>query len=151
MFVNNRNTGSLVEITPGGTKSTFASGNLFLNGLRFDSSGNLFAADLINHSVVEFTPGGVQSTFVTGLNEPLGLAFDPSGNLFEVDAISNSINEFTPGGVKTTFASGLNGPLFLAFSTPVAAVPEPGSVAVLGVGCWGLGMGLRRRKASSRV
>ena len=67
--------GSIYEFTPGGVKSTFASGLAFPTGLAFNSAGDLFAADLDTGNIYEFTPGGIQSTFATGLYGPTGLAF----------------------------------------------------------------------------
>ena len=62
---------TIVKITPGGVQSTFAtlSGNLFGEGVAFDSSGNLFVIAQDQNdpnqasTIYKFTPGGVQSTF----------------------------------------------------------------------------------------
>jgi hypothetical protein len=44
-------------------------------GLAFNSTGDLFVADLGSANVYEFTPSGAKSTFASGLHEPAGLAF----------------------------------------------------------------------------
>ena len=45
---------AILEFTPSGTQSTYASGLLFPRGLAFDSIGNLFAAETVepdNHDI----------------------------------------------------------------------------------------------------
>ncbi|MGA7912603.1 MAG: NHL repeat-containing protein, partial [Candidatus Dormiibacterota bacterium] len=82
-------------------------------GLAFDSSGNLWVADLNNNRILEYrTPLSTgeaaslvigQSSFTTnalattstGLNAPQGLAFDSSGNLWVVDTSNNRVLEYT--------------------------------------------------------
>ena len=70
--------GTIFKFTPAGTKSTFASGLNYPNGLAFDGSGNLFEADFGSGTIFIFTPGGTRSTFASGLNGPIGLAFEPT-------------------------------------------------------------------------
>jgi sugar lactone lactonase YvrE len=123
--------GTILEYTPGGTQSTFATGLTEPRGLAFDSAGNLFEADKTSGNIYEFTPGGVRSTFATGLFQPIGLAFDGAGNLFEADVGSGNIFEFTPGGVRSTFATGLSGPSWLAFGPARASVPDSGATIML--------------------
>jgi sugar lactone lactonase YvrE len=108
---------NIYEFTPGGIRSTFASGLNQPFGLAFDSAGNLFEADQFSGNIYEFTPGGTRSTFASGLNDPAGLAFDSAGNLFAADEGSGNIFKFTPGGTKSTFASGLIAPTGLAFDS----------------------------------
>ena len=121
LFVASGN--NVIEITPGGVQSTFASLGAHAYGLAFDSEGNLFASvtrqtnsGLFN-SIIKITPVGVQSTFATGSgNSAFGsLAFDSAGNLFVTGAYAG-ILEFTPQGVQSTFASGASG-LGPAFDT----------------------------------
>src|ERR1019366_8489237 len=73
LFVDS--SGNIYEFTPGGAKSTFASGLIGSYALAFNSQGDLFQSDFGNGNITEFTPGGVKSTFASGLNYPLGLAF----------------------------------------------------------------------------
>ncbi len=119
LFVADSNAQSIYEITPGGTRSTFATfgGDDAPVGLAFNSSGDLFATDF-GYSyasgwvgyIMKFTPGGAGSTFASGLIEPDCLAFDASGNLFVGDSgvqgSGSAIDKFTPGGVETTIAGG---------------------------------------------
>ena len=140
LFEADFNSGNIYEFTPGGVRSTFASGVYHPDGLAFNSAGDLFVSDFDGNSITEITPGGAQSTFASGLNEPVGLAFDSAGNLFEAEANSGNIYEFTPGGAQSTFASGLNRPVGLAFQP----VPEPSALGLLAVGATALLV--RRRK-----
>ena len=130
LFVGSCDGGYITGITPGGVKSTFASGLGGPEGLAFDSAGDLLEADYSSGNIYEFTPGGAKSTFASGLDNPAGLAFNSAGNLFVADQVSGNIYEFTPGGVQSTFASGLDNPVGLAFQP----VPEPSAVALLAVG-----------------
>jgi hypothetical protein len=68
-----------MKFAPNGTGSLFASTGLdFPKGLAFDSSGNLYAANLGNNTIEEFAPNGTASLFAsTGLDEPYFLAFQP--------------------------------------------------------------------------
>src|SRR5947207_1316610 len=49
---------AIFKFTPGGTKSTFASGLNRPGGLAFDGSGNLFEADNNSGTIFKFTPDG---------------------------------------------------------------------------------------------
>jgi hypothetical protein len=66
--------GAITEITPGGAKSTFASGLNYPEGLTFNSAGNLFVATEDGY-IYKYSKGGTQSTFVSGLSNLVGLAF----------------------------------------------------------------------------
>ena len=80
--------------SPGGARTTFASGLTYPNGLAFDSSGDLYVGD---QSFYKFTPGGTQSTFASG--KPIALAFDSSGNLYAKDPFY--IYEFAPNATRS--------------------------------------------------
>src|SRR5690349_9680074 len=87
--VNDAGGGKILEFSPDGVQSTFASGLMGAGALAFDSAGNLFVADvsvdsngMTSGTIYKFTPAGVRSTFALGLTSPTGLAFDEAGNLF---------------------------------------------------------------------
>jgi sugar lactone lactonase YvrE len=105
--------GTILEFSPTGTQSVFASGLGSLSGLAFDRSGNLFVSDTQNKTILKFNSVGGKTSFAAGLSGPKGLAFDAAGNLFAADG--TSILKFTPTGTKSTFASGLSQPLGLTF------------------------------------
>ncbi len=92
-------------------------------GLAFDTSGNLYVANLGNNTISKVTPGGTVSTFVpasAGLSGPLSLAFDASGNLYVGNDDTGTINEVTPSGAVSTFvpaSARLSRPSCLAFDS----------------------------------
>jgi sugar lactone lactonase YvrE len=109
--------GSILEITPDGTVSTFATGfatNFFLEDIKFDANGNLFvmasnqASDPNLSSIIyKITASGGISEFGTlpgsGAGSAFGLAFDSAGNLFAADSVAQTIFKFTPAGVRSVF------------------------------------------------
>lgn len=108
----------IIEITPGGTQSTFASG-MATTALAFNSAGDLFAG--VGNTIIEITPNGTKSTFATlGFQQDVkALAFNSSGDLFAAEsAVSmGAIFEYTPGGTQSTFATSINVPNALAFNS----------------------------------
>src|SRR5438105_3922271 len=129
MSSNDGQTGVILEFTPDGTQSTFASGLSNPQGLVFDSSGNLFVADGgdidgLGAAIYKFTPGGRQSTFAAPfLCIGPGLAIDSADNLFVPDWCTGSIHEFTPNRVQTTFGSGSRSAGYLAFQSTETSPP----------------------------
>src|SRR5208282_429097 len=75
LFEADGGSGTIYEFTPGGARSTFASGLSSPYGLVFNSAGDLFEADSGSGNIYEFTPGGARSTFASGLANPIALAF----------------------------------------------------------------------------
>jgi DNA-binding beta-propeller fold protein YncE len=70
--------GNIVEITPDGTQSTFASGFYSPAGLAFNSAGNLFVANTGDLNITEITPDGTQSIYATTVSKlPTPLAIQP--------------------------------------------------------------------------
>ena len=113
---------NIVEITPSGEQSTFAT-VVGAWGLAFDDAGNLFVADDAGRNIDEFVNNnGTLSSSATlvasGLLGPQALAIDSAGNLFVAQPyFGNNIIKITPGGVQSTFASGLDWPEGLAFDS----------------------------------
>ncbi len=71
---------AILEFTPNGMESTFATGLTNPLGLAFDGSGNLFVVEeneAPDGDILEFPLGGGQSTFASGLDYPEDLAFGP--------------------------------------------------------------------------
>jgi sugar lactone lactonase YvrE len=92
-------------------------------GLAFDTSGNLYVADEMNHTIRRISSAGTVSTFAGAaaspgaangallaarFNHPSGLAFDSSGNLYVTDTFNHTIRKISTLGLVTTFA-GLEG------------------------------------------
>jgi len=114
--------GYIVEVTPGGVRSTFAFGLSNYVGMAFNSAGDLFVAKcgangFSNGTIIKITPGGVQSTFASGLETPVTLAFSSTGDLFVDSFWDGTILKITPGGVQSTFATGLTSPEGMAFDS----------------------------------
>jgi len=104
---------SIVKITPGGARSTFATftGNLKAESVVFDRAGNLFVVVIGQTSppypatIYKFTPDGARSTFGSVPGWVVGnLAFDSAGNLFAGDAWFAYIYKFAPNGTRSVFA-----------------------------------------------
>jgi DNA-binding beta-propeller fold protein YncE len=72
---------TILEFTPNGMESTFATGLTNPRGLAFDGSGNLFVAEsnpAPDGDILEFAPGGGAPTvFASGIDLPEFLAFGP--------------------------------------------------------------------------
>ena len=138
--------GAIYEYTPTGTRSIFASGLVYPEGLAFDANGNLYvtAGNSQTASVIDkFTPGGTETTFASGLAYAAGLAFDSAGNLYEADQGTGDVFEFSPNGTKSTFATGLDQPVFLAFP-----VPEPSTWLLAVVGIVSLSLILHKKRGN---
>jgi sugar lactone lactonase YvrE len=117
-------------------------------GLATDTTGNLYVADVQNHTIRLVTPAGVVTTLAgqagtsgsadgTGTNAlfslPYGIALDNAGNAYVAD-INNTLRKITPAGVVTTLA-GLAGVAGAADGTGSGARFNcPGGVAVDNVG-----------------
>lgn len=88
-------------------------------GITVDGSGNLYVADINNHTIRKITSAGVVSTLAGLTNNagtangtgsaarfhyPTGVAVDASGNIVVADTGNDTIRSITPAGVVTTLA-----------------------------------------------
>jgi sugar lactone lactonase YvrE len=107
---------SILEFTPSGMQSTYASGLLFPRGLAFDTLGNLFAAetlapadDVAVGKVLKFNLRNKATTLGSAAQFFFeGLAIDIAGNVYVMgtDATgAGTIFKFTPSGDRTIFGS----------------------------------------------
>lgn len=122
------------KLTPDGVVTTLAgsegrSGNAdgpagaarfkYPRGIARDPAGNLYIADMGNHTIRKLTPEGVVTTIAgqagsagsadgTGaaarFESPGQVVVDSNGNLFVADTFNHSIRKITPTGIVTTFA-----------------------------------------------
>lgn len=89
----------------------------FIEGLVFDTSGNLFVSDTQNHTIRKITPTASVSTLAgrPGMNgmqdgignaarfwDPAGIAIDSSGNLYVADMFNSAIRKISPDGAVTS-------------------------------------------------
>jgi hypothetical protein len=110
---------SILEFTPSGMQSTYASGLLFPRGLAFDTLGNLFAAetlapadDVAVGKVLKFNLRNKATTLGSATQFFFeGLAIDIAGNVYVMgnDVRSpvgaSTIFKFTPSGERIIFGS----------------------------------------------
>jgi sugar lactone lactonase YvrE len=114
----------------GGADGTNAAARFnFPGGVTVDSSGNLYVADILNHTIRKVTPAGTNwvVTTLAGLagtpgatdgtnteaffDRPNGAAFDHAGNLFVADKYNHTIRKVTSAGTNwiVTTIAGLAG------------------------------------------
>ena len=115
-FDTTGNTGTIIAAT----MAVFTSSNLNEPaGLAFDTSGNLYAANVGNDTISKFNSSGAYvSNISSNLIGPVGLAFDSSGNLYAANISNSTISKFDSSGVyQSNITSNLNSPLGLAFDS----------------------------------
>jgi sugar lactone lactonase YvrE len=94
-------------------------------GVAVDGSGNVYVADIYNHTIRKVTPAGVVTT-VAGLAGtsgsangtgsaarffmPFSVALDASGNIYVADTYNHTIRKITPAGVVTRLAGSAGNP-----------------------------------------
>lgn len=109
--------GNIYRITPGGTKTLFASGFSSPEAVAFDALGNLFVAESNTGTIYKVPPNGTKTTFATGLSNSYALAFDGTGTLYVAEYNAGRITKYSRTGVKGTVATGLSAVAGLAFDS----------------------------------
>lgn len=112
---------AIVKVTKNKKYSVFAWGDYLVQGLVFDSSGNLYASNQkddtgLDCSILKITPTGSVSTFASGFKLAADLAIDNDNNVYV--ACSDSIQKVTPSGQASVFST--HGAFGLTY-----VVPEP--------------------------
>jgi hypothetical protein len=103
--------GNIYKFAQDGSRSTFATGLNTPTSLAFDSSGNLFVADVVPANplgnIYKFAPNGVRSVFAANVPYPEALAFNSSGVLFVAEGfgLHASVCRFMPSGDSSLFAT----------------------------------------------
>jgi sugar lactone lactonase YvrE len=136
--------------SPGSTDGT-GSAARFYNpyGVAVDGSGNVYVADVLNHTIRKITPAGVATTLAgtagssgsadgTGsaarFYYPYGVAVDGSGNVYVADTYNHTIRKITPAGVVTTLAGTPGRGSSVDGTGSAALFYQPAGVAVDGSG-----------------
>ncbi len=93
------------------------------SGVVVEGAGNIYLADLGNHTIRKITPAGVVSTFAgrahvfgsangpgpdARFSSPGGVALDAAGNVYVADISNHIIRKITPDGMVSTFAGQAN-------------------------------------------
>jgi hypothetical protein len=137
---------AILQFTPDGAQSTYASGLLFPRGLAFDSIGNLFAAETVEPGdrldigrVLKFNLRNHVSTVGSAANFFFeGLAVDIAGNAYVMANDDNSptaastIFKFTPDGERIVFGSVPSQGWGLAFDSAGNLYAAEGGVGLTG-------------------
>jgi DNA-binding beta-propeller fold protein YncE len=119
IVVANEGDNTVQELGPGGTTTTYATGDLNEPiGVVFDAAGNLYVSNFGDNTITKFDAAGDSSLFANmGLDEPKGMAFDAYGNLYVANFGNSTVEEISPSGHTMVFASaGVYQPYDLAFN-----------------------------------
>jgi len=149
LYVTTGGNGLIEQIAAGGGAATSFTPTTPPNvpgGIVVGPNGDLYVSNTGTPNVEQIKVNGNASVAVatsgSNLNEPEGLVFDAAGNLYIADYGSNQVTEYALTGfnqlgqttytyLKTFDGEAFDGPVFLAFDSVGAAVPEPGTYALL--------------------
>jgi len=167
LYVTSGFTGLIKQIAAGGGAASAFTPSVAPNtpaGVVIGPNGDLYVVNTSTPNVEQIKVNGNASTAVASsgqnLSTPEGLVFDANGNLYVADYGNNTVTEYTLASFnqlgQTTYSylqtfdgEAFDGPLFLAFDPETAAVPEPGTYAMLLGGLAALYFVQRRRKLAT--
>ncbi|MEI7924540.1 MAG: hypothetical protein WCJ40_21740 [Planctomycetota bacterium] len=121
--IESYDTSGNIGATIAASVATFANtGMYYPNGLAFDSSSNLYVANILGNYITKFNSSGEKVSYISSnLSAPIGLAFDTSVNLYATNpsgSHSNTISKFNSSGeYVSNISSNLTSPTGLAFDT----------------------------------
>lgn len=149
--------GTITKFDPtGAISNTITTGLSYPGQLTFDSAGNLYASNAGGDTITKFNGlGAYQGVFATGTgSNDYGLVYDASTNSFYQGTFGPAAN--INGPIQHFDANG-NSLGYVATDQPTAyflavrprAVPEPASLAMLGIGAIGVMCYVRRRRVSA--
>ncbi len=159
VYVGDMDNGTVRKITPAGEVTTLAgtpgvighadgagpaASFTYPSGLAVDGAGNVYVADVGNHTIRKITAAGVVTTFagtagvpghadatgaLASFDLPQGVATDPTGNVYVADRGNRVIRKITPAGVVTTLAGTAGVAGHADGEGPLASFWEPLGVA----------------------
>ena len=123
--------------------------------MAFDSSGTLFALERVNDVLATIDKVRAETLYTVAIDSdivlPVGMTFDDTGALFVANGVGQDpsvlhlLNPDT-GVMSPAGSTGLDHRVF-----SLAYVPEPGSLALLGIACLGLRARKRRKALRSAI
>jgi len=147
LYLANPITGTIGQYTTAGAtvNASLITGLSTPGDLAYDGNGHLFVANTGDGTIGEYSTSGgiINASLVSGLSGLESLALDGDGHLFVLSG--NTIGEYTTSGATMNASlitvTGLNG------LGEIVVVPEPSSLAFIGLGLGFLFLGLRQRTA----
>ncbi|MFN8439176.1 MAG: beta-propeller fold lactonase family protein [Caldilineaceae bacterium] len=128
-------------------RSISVAGSSRLHGIAFSANNELFVTDLDTNLIYRFLFDGSHNLVSNGsipvAGGPIGLAFSPTGELFVTSHFAGGITRFTfdtqgnavqNGSMLPTNQLGGAAIVTLPSAPPPVAVPEPGTLTLLGSG-----------------
>jgi sugar lactone lactonase YvrE len=119
ILVANTHQGNILQVTPSGAVSVFATGLGEPVGLVRANDGSFYyASNSTGNSIEKISPTGVVTPFVSlpAGSIPQWITLDTSGNLYVSNVSGQTIDKISPAGSITTVASGIAEPEGLAFN-----------------------------------